>query len=284
MSSTADLYTKESERFLNFLREEEKSLEEVSVSEIHEYLARRQEKGGVRKSAGIHKILSAVSVFFDFLVLENTVKGNPVREVERPRLGGRLPHAISFEDIEKFFSHLSAEDPVGLRDRALFELIYSCGLRVSEACGLLLEHLMLSEGLIRVLGKGQKERFVPLGDESLKWLKLYLKDSRPGFLRPNDSKTQNVFLSRRGKGISRKTVWKRFKQWSEAAGMRGKVHGLRHSFATHLLAGGAGLRDVQELLGHSSINTTQIYTQVEDRQLREIHRKLHPRNRVGVRE
>jgi integrase/recombinase XerD len=167
--------------------------------------------------------------------------------------------------------------PGGIRDRALFELIYSCGLRISEASTLCFDSLYLKERFIRVVGKRRKERILPFGEEASAWLERYLDEARPAL--EKGRRSDRVFLNRSGKGISRKGVWKRFSELRLASGVGGKVHSLRHSFATHLLAGGADLRTVQELLGHADISTTQIYTHVDAEELAEAHEAFFPRSR-----
>jgi integrase/recombinase XerD len=162
-----------------------------------------------------------------------------------------------------------------MRDRALFELIYSCGLRISEAAGLTFDRLYLKERLLRVLGKRKKERIVPFGDEARRWLLRYLEEARPHF--EKGRRSELVFLNQEGKGISRKGIWKRFSGIRAVSGVEAKVHTFRHSFATHLLAGGADLRTVQELLGHSDISTTQIYTHIDEESLQGYHKEYFSR-------
>ena len=175
---------------------------------------------------------------------------------------------------------IDVSNPLGVRDRTLFELIYSCGLRISEACGLLIENVHLSERLIMVSGKGSKQRIVPFGGQAALWLKKWLVEVRPGIV--GNRAVPFVFVNYQGKGLSRKGVWKRFQKLEEETGVTAKVHTLRHSFATHLLAGGADLRSVQELLGHSDITTTQIYTQVDNEVLRDYHRDYFPGHKNGA--
>jgi integrase/recombinase XerD len=193
-----------------------------------------------------------------------------------PKAESAIPSVFSLDEVELFLSSIDIGDPLGLRDRALFELIYSCGLRVSEAIALDLGSVYSKESLVRVTGKGNKERLVPIGETAIFWLKKYLSDSRPSLV-ADIKKGMWVFLSRRGKCLGRKGVWKRFKEICMKAGIEGKVHTLRHSFATHLLSGGADLRSVQELLGHADISTTQVYTHVDEPVLHKAHKKYHPR-------
>jgi integrase/recombinase XerD len=183
---------------------------------------------------------------------------------------------LSRDEVERFFEYIGSDSLYDERDRTLFEVVYSCGLRVSEVAELQLSNLHLEEGLIRVRGKGGRERLVPVGEQALDSLRRYISEVRPRLLKPG-RKTGYLFVSMRGTGLSRKGIWKRFKEVCTKAGLDAKVHTLRHSFATHLLQGGADLRSVQELLGHADIGTTQIYTHVENRELAAIHADFHPR-------
>jgi integrase/recombinase XerD len=188
-----------------------------------------------------------------------------------------LPGVHSRETVDRLLGMMETETPRGLRDRALFELIYSAGLRISEASGLNIKDLDFSQGLLRVRGKGNKERLVPLGEEAARWLRRYLKESRPVLAgaRPGNA----LFIGRTGKRLSRKGIWKNYAALADLAGIGSKLHTLRHSYATELLAGGADLRSVQELLGHADLSTTQIYTHVDVSLLRESHRRYMPKLR-----
>lgn len=187
----------------------------------------------------------------------------------------RIPRYLKTEEIERLLDACDPGQPLGIRDRAIFELIYSCGLRVSEAVGLTVARISLHERAVRVMGKGARERMVPLGERARKDLGEYLSSVRPSLL--GRSSVDELFLGRGGKKLSRKTVWKIFKRLAASAGLEAKVHTLRHSFATHLLQGGADLRSVQELLGHADIGTTQIYTHVSQEVLKRTHAEFHPR-------
>ena len=233
-------------------------------------------EGAGDHSRTMARIHSSLRSFFRFLRQEEIRCDDPSRKLEGLRLSHSLPDVLSVEEVDRFLEEITLSEPLGLRDRALFELIYSCGLRVSEAAALSLSQVCSDEGILRIRGKGNKERLVPLGEVAQRWLVLYLREARP-LLQKNGTPREEVFLSRRGGGISRKGIWKRFKEWMALAGMEGKVHTLRHSYATHLLRGGADLRMVQELLGHADISTTQIYTHLDNRELQESHRAHHPR-------
>ncbi len=271
---TRESYRASVSRLLDYLESCALEVSGVDDTGLVDYLTLRVEEGIDKRT--IAKTISIFRGFFDFLVSENLRPDNPARIIEAPRIGRSLPSVLSLEEVERFLSVIDLEKPEGLRDRALFELVYSAGLRVSEATGLSAGKVHLSEGLLRVRGKGSKQRVIPLGDEALYWLERYLRESRP-LLSNHLKQTDALFLSRRGTALSRKSVWKRFKQFALLAGLEARVHTLRHSFATHLLAGGADLRSVQELMGHSDISTTQIYTHIDDPALKSAHDRFHPR-------
>jgi len=221
------------------------------------------------------RIVSSLHSLFRFLKLEELRADDPSSLIETPKQERSLPAVLSPEEIDRFLAAIDTGTPQGLRDRALFELIYSCGLRISEASTLSFDGLFLDERVIRVLGKRKKERLIPFGDDAALWLRRYLDEARPKLQK--SLRSERVFLNHSGKGISRKGIWKRFDLIKQALGMDAKVHTFRHSFATHLLAGGADLRTVQELLGHSDISTTQIYTHIEPESLSEYHHDYFPR-------
>ncbi|RKX78416.1 MAG: recombinase XerD [Spirochaetes bacterium] len=271
---TIDTYMRECRSFISFLEEERESIILTTSATLVKFLVNRQIQSLDQRT--IAKIASALRTFFRFLQLEGLREDNPAVLVETPRPMERLPEIMSQEEVETFLNNISVSSAIGIRDRALFELVYSCGLRVSEASSLTAGELFLSEGLIKVSGKGNRERLIPLGEESRYWLIRYLEEARPKLIKKG-RKSDRLFLSQRGRGLSRKNIWKRFKMIAEKAGITAKVHTLRHSFATHLLHGGADLRAVQELLGHSDIGTTQIYTHLEKGDLKNYHKRFHPR-------
>ena len=250
--------------------------ESVSPLEVVEYLQNRRSGGAGPRTAA--RILSVLRNCFEYLVFRQVRIDNPMDLVESPKLSPKTPEVFSLSEVEALLAVIPQDSPEGLRDRTLFELIYSAGLRVSEATSLAVDRLYLAEGLVCVIGKGDKERFIPLGGQALEWLRKYLDEGRPALVK--DRRTTAVFLNFRGGVLSRKGIWKNFKQYAVKAGLEGKVHTLRHSFATHLLAGGADLRSVQELMGHVSINTTQIYTHVDQGELERQHTLYHPRERI----
>lgn len=271
---TVETYARDCRTFLDYLDSEDIPIETVDNSNIVRFLVDRQLQSIDQRT--LAKTVSCLRSFFRFLELEEVRDDNPALLVELPKIHARIPSVFSREQIDLFLEHIDTSKSVGLRDRAMFELIYSCGLRVSETVELRVGQLFLSEKLIRVRGKGNKERLIPVGEVSRHWLDTYLKEARPLMVKRYGS-CDAVFLSLRGTAISRKSVWKRFKKIALQAGVDGKVHTLRHSFATHLLQGGADLRAVQELLGHSDISTTQIYTHLDKDDLKDYHRRYHPR-------
>jgi integrase/recombinase XerD len=274
---TVEEYVREAGFFEAFRTSQGWSWETVGQPEIVDYLQNRRGGGAGPRTAA--RILSVLRNCFEFLVFKQVRTENPMDLVESPKLAPKTPEVFSLSEVEALLAAIPQDSPEGLRDRTLFELIYSAGLRVSEAVSLAVDRLYLAEGLVCVTGKGDKERFIPLGGQALEWLRKYLDEGRP--LLVKDRRITAVFLNFRGGELGRKGIWKNFKQYAVKAGLEGKVHTLRHSFATHLLAGGADLRSVQELLGHVSINTTQIYTHVDQGELERQHGFYHPRERIG---
>jgi integrase/recombinase XerD len=239
------------------------------------YLAHRYQTGSKARSAA--RLLSSLRRFYRHLVRENRIQEDPSARIDAPKLGRPLPKSLSEAQVEALLAAPDTGQLLGLRDRAMLETLYACGLRVSELVGLRLEQLNLRQGVVRVLGKGSKERLVPLGEEALNWLQRYLAEARPGLLggQPSDF----VFPGRGGEGLTRQAFWYRIKDYAGKAEIRVPLspHTLRHAFATHLVNHGADLRVVQLLLGHSDLSTTQIYTHVARERLRELHARHHPR-------
>ncbi len=290
--NTVATYTAEARSFLAFFEEERSAPAEAfsegfssgaagtavpgsaSSADVVAYIVKRQLDGIDPRT--LAKSVSAIRSFFRFLVLEGETETNPARQVDSPRTAMRIPRVLDPDEVDRL---LAARDPASLpdlRDGALFELIYSCGLRVTEAVDLTVDRIALGEGMVRVMGKGSRERLVPMGQRAKRELARYIKDVRPALL-AGRKQTSVLFVGRAGRKLSRKTVWKSFKRLALLAGVDGKVHTLRHSFATHLLAGGADLRSVQELLGHADISTTQIYTHVSQEALKRTFEEFHPR-------
>ncbi len=272
---TRETYAREIGRFFVFLLKSDLNPENLKSNSLIEYLSILHNNG--LDPVTIAKSLSCLRSFFRFMNYEGYRQDNPTDKIESQRVDSPLPEVLSVEDIDKFLNSISTETPLGVRDRALFELIYSCGLRISEAVNLTMGNLFFDEALIRVHGKRDKERLIPFGSQAEKWLKRYIKEVRHIFVKHNVP-DDHLFLSIRGRGLSRKGIWKRFKEIRIKSGIDAKVHTLRHSFATHLIHGGADLRVVQELLGHSNITTTQVYTHVQNSDLQENHNMFHPLN------
>lgn len=269
---TALTYRTAASEFLDRLEHQHLNIAEVSVRDLSDYIAWRKASGCTALT--LAKDLSALRAFGAFLVRENVWAENETLLLDRPKASRRLPRVLDIEQVESILSSIDTEKPLGVRDRALFELIYSCGLRISEACSLQVGNLHLKEQLILVRGKGDKERIVPFGNAAKFWLAEYLGKVRPGLV--GKKIVPAVFVNYKGEPISRKGVWKRFKELENYTGLDCKVHTLRHSFATHLLSGGADLRSVQALLGHADLATTQIYTHVSSNDLEDYHKDYFP--------
>lgn len=221
---------------------------------------------------------SSVKGFFGYLLSNKYLEINPMEKISSPKVSKALPNVLNINEIEGILSGPDTSKKLELRDKTLLETFYACGLRVSELINLKISDLFLNEEMIRVFGKGSKERFVPIGSSAIKWIEEYLKNSRP--LLEKRAKSQHVlFLSSRGTKLSRMGVWKIVDKYAKLAGIRKEVHPhtFRHSFATHLLEGGADLRAVQEMLGHVDISTTQIYTHIDRDYIKQVHRDYHPR-------
>ena len=260
------------ESFLNWLVKEKKKLADVKTADLIRFFVwRRTEK---IDELTVAKDVSAVRALGDYLVRQQLWKENFALNLDRPKAGRALPKVLSVEQVDALLNAIDVTTPLGIRYRALFELVYSCGLRISEVASLLIENLHLNERILIVLGKGNKERMVPFGEAAKKYLLDYLNNVRPQLV--GRRVVAQVFVNYRGEPISRKGIWKNFQDLELKSGVTAKVHTLRHSFATHLLAGGMDLRFVQELLGHSDLSTTTIYTHIENKQLRECHGKYFP--------
>lgn len=232
-------------------------------------------------NASLCRKLSAVRALDSYLLRERSIGKSFTEIVVGPKLRRKAPFTLSIGEVERLLLSPDPATPQGLRDRAMLELFYSSGLRVSELSGLMLQQIDLDIGALKVYGKGSKERVCPVGSKAVKAIENYLSNGRPFLVKPETGSA--VFLSSRGKAISRKTIWVLVKKYTKAAGIDKPVkpHMLRHSFATHLLTGGADLRIIQELLGHADIATTQIYTSVEAERTRSAHDEFHPRSRGG---
>ena len=268
---TAETYFFSIKEFFSWLEKERLALSSVTVKDLMFYISFRSTQGEAELT--VAKDISALRSFGAFLVRKQIWQNNIAVELERPKAVKALPKVLSVEQVDAFLDSIDTDTPLGIRDRALFELIYSCGLRISEACSLLVSNVHFDQQMILVFGKGSKERFVPFGEVAKKWLKKWL-EVRNDFVK--NLQTPTVFVNYKGKPLSRKGVWKNFQKIEALSGVTAKVHTLRHSFATHLLSGGADLRSVQELLGHSDLATTQIYTHLTDTELKDYHKEFFP--------
>ena len=269
--NTCEAYRRDLDRFHAFVHARGVPFPEgIERETVLDYLRREMESGSAVTSR--RRRLSSLRMFFRYRVTEGRAEKNPVREIQLPRDGKRLPDTLSLPQVERLIS-AAARGRTPLRDTALIELLYSTGLRVSELCGLRIADIREEDGFLRCVGKGGKERLVPFGDRALASIRAYRRDERPASTR------SEIFLSVRAKPLTRETVARILDRAALHAGVRAKVspHMLRHSFATHLLDGGAGLREVQEMLGHADIRTTEIYTHIDPRRLKGTHRAFHPR-------
>ena len=272
---TVECYRNEIKLFLDYIKSANKPIEEIDVDFLSAYLIMRHIDNEI-KPRTTAKAISALRSFFRFLMDERLVKYNPADLLESPKRKKNLPEVIDKNKIEVLLDLIDTNKPQGGRDRCLFELVYSAGLRVSEAAALNIRDIDLEGGIAKVKGKGDKERLAIFGNEASGQLKYYLSFVRPK-LAGTVNKSQALFIGRNGKRLSRKGIWKNYKKWTTLAGTSSHIHALRHSFATSLLEGGADLRTVQELLGHADITTTQIYTHVHSSVLKDNHRMFLPK-------
>ena len=275
--NTIEAYGRDLAKFIGFLDKTGiGSLDETRRSDITDFLMREKENN--LTATTLSRNLVAIKMFFRFLAREKFIKEDVSSIIESPKTWKRLPDALSIGDVEALLASPDIRDWQGIRDRAFLELLYATGARVSEAANLRLVDVNMGVGFIKCLGKGQKERIVPLGNKAREAIRRYLEKVRPGLVKKNPQET-NLFVNRFGGKISRQALWNVVKAHALKARINKRLtpHTLRHSFATHLLERGADLRIVQELLGHSNISTTQIYTHINKDRLKAIHQKYHPR-------
>ncbi|MCS3457934.1 site-specific tyrosine recombinase XerD [Aeromonas rivuli] len=273
--NTVASYRVDLSKFAHWLDAQGSALLLAGMAEIQHYLAWRVDQGFAPSSTA--RFLSALRRFYQYLNREKLRSDDPTVLLEGPKLPKKLPSDLSEGQVGTLLDEPDVEDPLELRDKAMLELLYATGLRVSELVGLTAEHLSLRQGLVRVVGKGNKERLVPMGEEAVHWLERYYRASRPLLLGGVSSDV--VFPSKRAQMMTRQTFWHRIKLYALRAGIAGELspHTLRHAFATHLLNHGADLRVVQMLLGHADLSTTQIYTHVANERLKALHGEHHPR-------
>ena len=274
--NTLESYRSDLEQFSNWLKTKDLSFSKTAKKDILSYLSFLFKSGLGSKT--VARKLSSLKSFFRYLVFKSIIQIDPSNDIETPKLLKSIPKSISEKEIEKLLDAPDEKTDIGLRDKTMIETLYSCGLRISELTNLELLNLNLRQGVIRVIGKGQKERLVPMGDQLISLLENYLVSTRKNYLKKKNS--DFLFLSSRGQKMTRQSFWHRIKYYCINCGFEPEKispHVLRHAFATHLLNNGADLRVVQLLLGHSDLNTTQIYTEVARQRLKRLHTEHHPR-------
>jgi len=272
--NTLAAYRSDLAKFNSFLAERDKDVGVAQAIDITAYQA--QLATFKRAKTTIARIISSLRRFYDFLQHRHLIAQNPMAKIINPKLDKKIPTSLSLEQVDALLSAPNEDDTLEMRDKAMLELLYATGLRVSELVSLTMEQLSLEQGVVRVLGKGNKERLVPMGEQAVDCIFEYLKESRKILLKGS---SDVVFPSKRGVQMTRQTFWHRIKFYAQVAGINGHLspHTLRHAFATHLVNFGADLRVVQLLLGHSDLSTTQIYTHVAKARLQELHQRHHPR-------
>lgn len=268
-------YRQDMQKFTEFLRERDVNVKDVTRSNVVEFLCALYKRG--LDSRSVSRYQATLRNFYRFCVTEGVLKEDPVSTIESPKVRRSLPHFLSVKEVERLLSQPDMSTPLGLRDKAIIELLYSTGLRVSELCGLRVSDIQMKSGTLRCIGKGNKERIVPVGRRALDIIERYLGESRPTLL--GTASSPFLFLHTRGGKVNRILVWQVLRTYGDLAGLREPLspHMLRHSFATHLLDGGADLRSVQMMLGHADITTTQIYTHVVEERLKQVYKAHHPR-------
>ncbi|MDT8324460.1 MAG: site-specific tyrosine recombinase XerD [Bacteroidota bacterium] len=272
-------YMQDVRRYLSWLDEEKgiTTSADIGLRDITDFLSDLREAG--LASASMARAISSIRHYHRFLLQEGLSDSNPSEQLDTPALTRHLPLVLTTEETIAILEQPDTQDVLGIRDRAILETLYATGIRVSELTSLTVDQFLASDQLVRVFGKGRKERIIPIGGQAMLWIDLYLRRSRPRLLR-SGKPTPHMFLNNRGGGLSRMTILTITKKYASRAGISRDVHPhtFRHSFATHLLEGGADLRSVQEMLGHADISTTQIYTHVDREYLKEVHKTFHPRS------
>ena len=273
--NTLDSYRRDLLQFSEWVKKTgSRDLTSVEQADIQQYLAFRSPTS---KARSIGRLVASLRRYYRFALRESWISADPTLQIESPKLPRSLPKSMSEEDVESLLDAPNVNQPLGLRDRAMLEILYASGLRVSELVGLKVTEVSLNEGMIRVTGKGSKTRLVPMGQEAVEWIEKYLRESRPEILHKRLS--DSLFITQRGEAMTRQAFWYLIKRYAVIAGINKSLspHVLRHAFATHLLNHGADLRVVQMLLGHADISTTQIYTHVARERLKQLHSVHHPR-------
>ena len=280
-ANTIDSYGRDLKRYIKFLQERKvDSVDKITGKYITDLIV-LMSKMGLRPSS-IARNLTSIRSFHKFLVTEGYSDSNPAGALESPKLWRKLPTVLNVKEIEKLLDKPTEDDPLSLRDKAILEFLYATGVRISELIKIKRKDVLSEVELVRVTGKGQKERIIPVGKIALGSVKRYLQEARPKLAKQNSE--DFLFLNRRGGSFSRMGLWKILRKYVTQAGIKKKVspHTIRHSFATHLLKAGADLRAVQEMLGHADISTTQIYTHLDREYLKQEHRDYHPRSKMNV--
>lgn len=276
--NTLESYQRDLNQYHSFLKDDIKikSIRNVTLGHIRTYLRYLSDKAMAASS--VKRAISTIRTYHNFLLADGRMKDNPAQLLEAPKIPQKLPNILTIEEIDTILNIIPNDKPMALRDLAIFEMMYSCGLRVTELCDIKTTDILWDSELIRVNGKGNKQRFVPIGPIARDNLKNYLNHKRPSLADKNHNVVE-LFLSQNGRKLTRMMIWILLKKWTDASNLQKKVspHTLRHSFATHLLEGGADLRSVQEMLGHADISTTQVYTHLDKEHLKEVHRTFHPR-------
>ena len=269
-------YLRDVKLFLNYCDSNNLNFVSITRAEFETYLLYLKKLGF--KTSTLFRKTESIKSFYKFMLIEGRIDRNPLSEFSPPKLDRKIPNHLRLDEMERIIDLFSAADFKTLRTSAIIDLLYSAGLRISEVCNLTIESLNLQQGWVRVKGKGSKERIVPLAGETTKILKLYLDERNAMLLKKGIDASDNLFVNRSGKRISRVQVWKDIKEFVKKAGINKNIypHLFRHTFATHLLQRGADLRSIGEMLGHSSLNTTQIYTHIDKSTIKSIHKKYHP--------
>lgn len=272
-------YQRDLSQYLKYLQENHKIATGITHSDIMEFLLIKRK---YLSPSSLARVITSIKMFHRFLVSDNYCEMDPTQNLDSPHLGLRLPKVLTFAEVEALLAAPPSDTPGGIRDRAMMELLYATGMRVSEIINLKMEDVNLKLGYLRCLGKRAKERIVPIGSEAIKFINIYLnkvRSSHKALSRTPTQQPQSLFLNPSGRKLSRVGLWKIIKRYAILSGIKKEItpHTLRHSFATHLLERGADLRAIQEMLGHESISSTQIYTHLTREHLKDLHKKFHPR-------
>lgn len=281
-TNTISAYRQDLEEYLSFIKKEGMSSWPTEASDVDAFLARQRDLN--KATSSISRLISSMRKFYQWLARQNIQKLNPMLEIDLPKKERRLPTALSREEVNRLLEQPDVEQKLGLRNRAILETLYATGMRVSELINLELQDIHEDLGLIRVLGKGSKERLIPISPVALHWIDKYQKQVRDPLILKSGKNDEHLFLNNRGGKLTRQAIWQMIKKYCQMAGITKDVtpHTLRHTFATHLLENGADLRVVQEILGHSDISTTQIYTNLSQKHILQVYQKTHPRLQVKV--